>query len=353
MNYLGDYENNKIYGTLENKKLKVTTVADANFLKVELTVVFGALTWTHPFDVPFFNNEAELYFENYIHSIITQNLEVSGISNSEFNFTSFDIAAVTCVLKEMENDAVLEELTYNFHMALGDVSFVDFTNLAAGKYFAPIKQSNITTFQNVLSFSFYAALFPQKVLIKIDGVTTEITLPTYTSAKKLHTLFIPVQKIIAASVASFSLSLKFADATVFDFGEFHVINEIVDHSLLVYQNSYGTLNSVEFTGAKKTPVSFKSKENIFINNNRTNITTNVIEQSEQVNIDTGYIRDFNKYSMIINLLKSFNIYDFSNLKKLVSKTSHKITPYETDNYTQREILTFKYSENDDIYYRGF
>ncbi|WP_299011992.1 hypothetical protein [uncultured Polaribacter sp.] len=354
MNYLGNYEENKLYGTLENNKILVATVNNANFLKVELSVVFDAFNWNHNFEIPFFNNEAELYFENYIHSIITQKLEVSEIDVTDFNFTSFDIAAITCVLKEMENNTELDTKTINFSMVLGDVNFVNFSNVVdAGKYFLPIKQSTSTTLKNLLSFSFYATLFPVKVRLEINGVISEINLPSYTSSKKLHTLFIPVEKIIGTNIDSFTLSLVFSDNSVFTFGKFYVLPPEVDHSLLVYQNSYGTLTSIEFTGAKKSPISFKSKENIFIRNNKTSITTNVIEEKSEIYLDTGYIRDESKYDMIINLLKSFNIYELPSLKRLITKTPQKITPLETDNFTQRETLIFKYSENDNIYYRGF
>lgn len=354
MNYLGNYEENKLYGTLENNKIKVTTSANANFLKVELSVVFGAFNWNHNFEIPFFNNEAELYFENYIHSIITQKLEVFEINTTDFNFASFDIAGVTCVLKEMENNTELDTKTINFSMVLGDVGFVNFSNVVdAGKYFLPIKHSIATTLKNLLSFSFYATLFPIKVRLAINGVVSEINLPSYTSSKKLHTLFVPVEKIIGANTSSFTLSLVFSDNSVFNFGEFYILPPEVDHSLLVYQNSYGTLTSIEFTGAKQYPISFKSKENIFIRNNKTVSTTNTTEEKSEVIINTGYIRDSYKYDMLIDLLRSFNIYELPTLKKLTKKLSQKITPFDTDNYTQNETLTFKYSENDNIYYRGF
>mgnify|MGYP000106095476 CR=1 FL=1 len=354
MNYLGNYEENKLYGTLENNKILVATVNNANFLKVELSVVFGTFNWNHNFEIPFFNNEAELYFENYIHSIITQKLEVSEIDITDFNFTSFDVAAITCVLKEMENNTELDTKTINFSMVLGDVNFVNFSNVIdAGKYFLPIKQSTTTTLKNLLSFSFYATLFPVKVQLEINGVISEINLPSYTSTKKLHTLFIPIQKIIGTNIDSFTLSLVFSDNSVFNFGEFYVLPPEVDHSLFFYQNSYGTLTSIEFTGEKKYPISFKSSENIFVVNNKSISSTNVTEEKEEVIIDTGYIRDEFKYNMIVDLLRSFNIYELPTLKKLTKKLSQKIMPFETDNYTQKETLTFKYSENDNIYYRGF
>ena len=72
MIYTGDYTAANIYGTSNGFKIKATTTDTDTFLSVKLTVNFNGEEWIHTFEVPFFQNKAELYIENYIHSIITQ-----------------------------------------------------------------------------------------------------------------------------------------------------------------------------------------------------------------------------------------------------------------------------------------
>ena len=81
MIYQGDYYSDTIYGTSNNNKIRVQTNAEANFLSCELEVLFNDEVWRHTFEIPFFNNEAEFYFENYIHSIITQKFKTPEVNN--------------------------------------------------------------------------------------------------------------------------------------------------------------------------------------------------------------------------------------------------------------------------------
>jgi hypothetical protein len=356
MNYLGDYQNNTIYGTSDNRRIKIETVDEANFIHCEVTVDFNGLQWVHNFEVPFFNNNAEFYFENYIHSIIIQNLSDTTVSSDQLSITSFDIASVSLVLKEMKQSEELDELQYDFYMSLGSFDPISYTNIQNGsKLLLPTTNSKYITQKGILSFSFFSLSQPDKLLVDVDNNVQEINGPTNNSGLLLHTIFVPVKSIIGINDVAFSLSLRFANNSVFSLGDFVISNRGLDHSHIVYQNQFGTLTSAEFTGLVAFTEEYKIGNIVNTKGGFTSSKTNSIETNSLKTLNTGFILDNAKYNMIEELIRSYNIHflDGSELKKVILKGKPKIRPYITDKHLRHETLTFKVSENDHILYRGF
>lgn len=354
MIYTGDYLDNKIYGTAVNKKIKVTTEDEANFLLCQVSVSYNGLEWTHPFEAPFFSDAAELYFENYIHSIIIQNLKEFTVSKDAISLTSFDIASVQVVLKEMKESDLLEELELNFYMSLGTFEALDYTELENGsRLILPTNNSNFITKNGIVSFSFFTAETPGKVFLKSYTNTLEFIVDESEANLLLHTVFIPIKLSNALNNKYFTVSLGFGD-DILKLAEFTINTIGADHATIIYQNDYGTLSALEFTGEISTPEEFKISNDTNSNNGTSTTKTNNIENNSLKYLDTGHILDESKYRMLLELIRSYNIFYLSDkLEKLTLTGDTKITPYVTKRPFSNEILTFKVSENAYIHYRGF
>ena len=351
MTYQGDYIDAHIYGTANNHKIKVSTTDDATFLSCKLTVDFNGEEWIHTFEAPFFQNTAELYFENYIHSIITQKFKLDELTVDDYKFYSFDLAVVKMELKEMDANVILSELELNFSMVLGNFAALKESFLTDGvKRLLPVAQANFLTDNGVLSFSFLATTYPSKLIVN----DVSKTLPTAdTTTKKLHTLTIPVKKIISAA-SELKLTLNFASNGSFELGSFSVLNEGVDHNLIAYQNEFGTLSVIELTGELQTDEEYK--ESIFRHSNakKVTLTPTKIEIKKMYMLNTGHMRDVSKYRMLQSVLKSFNRFiSDDGLQRIILSSAQRIKPFKSDYYLNNETLKFKLSENDDIYYRAF
>lgn len=355
MIYQGDYYSNNIYGTSNNNRVKVQTNTDANFLSCELEVLFNNEEWSHTFEIPFFNNEAEFYFENYIHSIITQKFNLQDIDTGNYKFYDFDLASINMKLKEMQQNDVLSELEHNFSMILGKFDSLPIDYLNSGvKRILPIVQTNFLTEKGVLSFSFLSTNYPNKLIVN-NGVTeSQITLPSSTTTYKLHTVTIPIKKIASTISTALILTLKFSNGATFDLGQFNVIDEGVDHNTVFYQNNYGTIGTIELTGELKTDQQYKADVFKYVTDNKMSLNSTKIDIKKSYALNTGYLLDSNKYEMLYSLLKSFNIFLVdSGLKKMILSSSQKLMPYKSNYYLNNETLKFKLSENDDIHYRAF
>ena len=355
MIYQGYYYSDHIYGTSNNNKVKVQTTAGANFLSCELEVVFNSQEWSHTFEIPFFNNKAEFYFENYIHSIITQKFSIQNIDFDNYKFYDFDLASVSMKLKEMQQNTVLSDLEHNFYMILGkfDALSIDYLNSGV-KRILPIVQTHFLTEKGLLSFSFLSTNYPNKLLINNGFFESHITLPSLSTLRKLHAITIPIKNIVSSISTALTLTLKFSNGASFDLGQFNIIDHGIDHNSLVFQNNYGTISTIELTGEFKTAQQYKSDFFNYVNDNHLFLNSTKIDVKKSYALNTGYLLDSNKYEMLYILLKSFNIFLVdSGLKKMILSSSQKLMPYKSNYYLNNETLKFKLSKNDDIHYRIF
>lgn len=355
MIYNGDYYNGKIYTTSSNNKIKVVTEDDANFLSCEITVVLNDLEWSHPFEIPFFNDEAELYFDNYIHSIITQMFNLQTVNLEAITNTAFPLADITLTLKEMNQNTVLSELDYNFSMLLGNLDVLDEADLDNGLVkLLPNHNPLFITDKGVLSYSYLSDTTPTQLIVD-DGLeirTINLSLPA--SNSYLQNLVIPVKLIDSSISKSLTLSLKFSNNTVLVLGDVSVIDKGTDHNIILYQNNNGTLSFIEMTGELKEEEQFQI--DVFTNTSQNISSLNIseIKINTSYSLNTGYWLDARKYKMLSALLKSYNIYlGATNAKKIVLSKTQNITPYQTDNYENNETLNFKLAKNDDPIYGTF
>ncbi|WP_340074570.1 hypothetical protein [Leptobacterium sp. I13] len=356
MTYQGEYYSNNIYGTSNNHKAVVQTVDGATFLLCELTVTFNGDVWTHTFEAPFFNDEAELYFENYVHSIITQKFELAGITMEDYQFYAFGLASINMKLKEMQQNTLLSELEHDFFMILGRYDALSMDFLTSGvKRLLPVKNTSFLTEQGLLSFSFLSTTLPD-VLVVDDGVTeSEITLPATATTAYLHTLTIPVKKVVSGVSASLALSLKFSTGFVIELGTFNIIDGGIGHTVFAYQNLFGALSIIEFTGELEIEKQYKTDEYEFVDGNVVSLNTTAIDTQNGYSVNTGYLLDVAKYEMLYSLLKSFNVFIHleEGLKKMIVNRTQKLNPYRSNYYLNNETLKFKLSKNDDIHYGIF
>lgn len=355
MNYIGDYQNDKIYGTSGNRKIKVTTADAANFLLCEVTVEFDGAIWNHSFEVPFYNDLAEFYFESYVHSIIIQEFSESSVTMLEPSIFSFDLAKVTVVLKEMKQSEELSQQQIIFYMTLGSSDVLDYNDIESGKkYLVETINSKYITDQALLSFSVLSLDQPSNIVTTINGSESQINAPTNGQNLRMHTLFIPVGSLGSLDT-SFELSIKYADGTLFQLGNYIIVDSGPDHENVFYQNDMGTLSVIEFTGNKSKINEYKVVNTLNTKNQSTSSRTSNIRLNNLISLNTGFILDENKYEMILELLRSYNVFYQldSNLKRMVVKGNPRIRPYITDENLKDETLTFKVSENDNILYRGF
>ena len=355
MIYTGDYTAANIYGTSNGFKIKATTTDTDTFLSVKLTVNFNGEEWIHTFEVPFFQNKAELYIENYIHSIITQKFSVPSFFVNDYKINSYDLATVKMEVSEMKATVSVSAHVSTFYMRLGNFVTVSQSALTSGNiYLLPSNQSNYVSENGMLSFTFLSLTLPGTLTVN-DGVTSSIkTLPTVTSSKKLHTLTVPVEKIKSGASDSLLLRLNFGSNSYAELGTFNIQDEGIDHNLIAYQNEFGTLSVMELTGELQTDEQYKESVFRHSNNKKVSLTPTKIEIKKMYAINTGYMRDDSKYEMLRSLLKSFNRYIFdSGFKRIILSSAQKIKPFKSDYYLNNETLKFKLSENDDIYYRPF
>jgi len=356
MIYQGDYTDNNIYGTSKNYRISVETENNAAFLACNLQVNFNGQFWEHDFEIPFFNNTAELYFENYIHSIITQNFQLNTLDKENIQFHHFNLAEVSMTLKEMEQNNVLDEIDYSFYMSLGSFNTIAYNDIVNGnKTLLPVKNSLFQTKKGLLSFSFISKTLPNKLIIDNSLELVELDITSTSTTLLIHSIVIPVKLIEGSETNNLNIALKFQDETMIALGDFNLLNRAVDHNTIAYQNEFGTLSILEFTGYRKDHEVIKTSIN-----NLNAISSNVlfeteIEESNSFTINTGYIIDTLKYGMIRNLIRSYNKYllEETNIK-IVNNGNQKLKPYSSNYYENNESLKFKLAENaNDIHYRIF
>lgn len=355
MIYKGAYYNLNIYGTTNNNQIVVETEDQATFLSCTLNVTFNNFNWTHTFEIPFFNNTAQFYFENYIHSIITQKFKTPTVNYNEINIHSFDVARIDMTLIEMQNSTILEQQNYSFFMTLGNFDTLDITALAPS-YTSVINtpQTQYITDKGVICFSFFASQLPLAVILNTPELQKEIPVVNTSTTHFIHTITIPVKTVYNYTSNNINLSLKFNDDVVLNINDFFILKQSIDHNNIAYQNSNGTLSILEFLGELKTENNYKTDVFDFIDNNTFSMNTNKIEIQEIYKINTGYITDPIKYDMLKSVLNSFNIFIMNKvLLKIILNNSQKLMPYKSNYYLNNESLTFKLAQNDNIHYRIF
>ncbi|MFV9552101.1 hypothetical protein [Algibacter sp. PT7-4] len=355
MIYTGDYLSNKIYGTENNHSITVKTENNATFLICQLDVLFNGEVWSHPFEIPFFDNIASFYFGNFIHSIITQKFIMPNLDCNTFNYLDFDLAQVTMTLKEMDNETELSSLSHSFFMILGKFQTQDVTAFTPTyNYILENEIPEFVTPNALISCSFLSTNFPLKLLINSSETTREINLIQPSTTKLLHTIIIPVKEIVSLTTSALTLSFEFPNNIILNIASINVIDKGIDHNLIAFQNQFGSISVLEFNGELKINNQFKYDDFETRSNNINSINVSEITYNETYTLNTGYWLDVIKYKLLKRTLKSFNIFLFQTtwLKIILSKTT-TITPYKTNFYQNNESLIFKLSENDNPIYRTF
>ncbi len=346
MIYTGNYTNGYLYGTLNENKIIVTSEEEDTFLSVVLTVDFNGETWTHPFEVPFFSGSAELYFENYIHSLITQKFNDLDFDTSAIVLHDFDIAAVNVVMTEIRESEELDTETIDFYLMLGNITPVLFTDFASGtKTLLPTAQANYGTPKKILTFSFLSATTPTKIKVN----TTEIALTLPATTKTLHTLSIPVSAL-ALTTQSIDLQFIFADESTMDLGSFSIFKVGFEQNLILFQNQFGALSCIEFTGDFEDEDGYKPTEFQRKNGHTSELTTSELSILTSYKINTGYVWHNSQFSAMDALMKSFNMFlKADGLKRIIPNGTQKINKQKTRTTDKNEDFKFKLTKNDNIY----
>lgn len=349
MNYTGDYITGTIHGTLNNEKIKVTTATENSYLLCALTVNFNSEVWTHTFEVPFFNGDAELYFANYIHSLMTQKFNNLQFLTSQITTHSFDLANVSVVITERKDGADIDEHTIEFYYMIGKFTPFLYSSISGTNViFLPVNTTKIFTRKALFGFTFLAAEQPDKVVV--NGV--EIAITSQPTIRLLHSIIVPIDLVVGSTVEEFTFKIKFPSGAEIDAGSIYVLENGVDHNLMFYQNEFGALSTIEFTGEITFEDAFKSDDFSISSNGNLLTVESKIDLSNIFKVNTGYIFDESKHKMITTLLKSFNRFSYDNnqFTRVTLNGTHKLSPYQSGLPDYNEDLNFKISENDNIYY---
>lgn len=346
MIYTGNYSNGFLYGTLNNNKIIVTSLEEDTFLSAILSVNFNGETWTHPFEVPFFNGSAELYFENYIHSLMTQKFADLSLNTTTVSTRTFDIATVNMVMTEVRESEELDTRIMDFHLMLGKITPILFSDFAGGtKTLLPTAQANYGTPKHILSFSFLAAGLPHKLVVN----STEIQLGLTDTPKILHSITIPIAAL-SVSTHSVTLELLFADTTTLSLGEFSIFNQGVDHNIIAFQNQFGGLSCMEFTGEFEDENAYKPNEFQRKNGSTSELTTSELSILTSYKLNTGYVFHNSQFIVMDALMKSFNMFLKADVfKRIIPSGTQKTNPYKTRTTDKNEDFKFKLTRNDNIY----
>lgn len=349
MNYIGDYTANTIHGTLNNEKIKVTTTTENSYLLCALTVNFNSVVWTHTFEVPFFNGAAELYFANYIHSLMTQKFNNLQFLTSEITTHSFDLANVSVIITERKDGADIDQHTIAFYYMIGKFTPFLYSSISGNNVMLlQATTTKVLSRKALFGFSFLSDEQPNKVVVN----DVEIDINSQPTTKLLHSIIVPINLIVAATVEEFTFKIKFPSGAEINAGSIYILENEIDHNLMFYQNEFGALSSIEFTGEITFEDAFKSDEFSISSNGNLLSVESKIDLSNIFKVNTGYIFDEDKHKMITTLLKSFNRFSYNNnqFKRVTLSGTHKLSPYQSGNPDYNEDLNFKIAENDNIYY---
>lgn len=350
MIYNGDYTAGLIYGTLNRKQIQVSTTETHSFLVCELEANYLGEVWTHTFEIPFYNGVAQLPFNNYLHSLMTQKFNLQLQNTTAISVFNFDISAVTLTLTEKKDGAILDTHTVSFYMMLGDIVPVAFSAIeSTEKVLLTASEANCVTSKAVLSFSYLSKNNPSKVIVNNIEYAVSLALTN----KKLHTFLLPLTFIADDLTDVLDIKLEFEPGVFMQVGTFYITPEGTDHTLFAYQNQVGGISLIEFTGDLKTDEDIKSTDFNHLDNRIETVSTSKIEYKNTFQIKTGYVHDSTKYQQIKQFLRSFNIFIKTNkMERCVLNGTQKLNTYTTDSTDYNETLNFKKATNDDIY-NGF
>lgn len=350
MNYIGDYQDNYIYGTLNNNILKMDTGGmRVTSYSCTITVNYNSDSWNHNFNVPIYNDVAELHFEHFVHSLLTKNFQLPEVVSNEVKVHSFDMAAITVDIEEKDEATVLSTLQLNFKMVPGKVNAVAESAIdSTTKVMLPMDQTEFITKEGILCYTFISKDLPTELLgtYNENEVSTTLNLPN--TLKKLHTIVIPVTKHFDDDYDNIRIKMKFADASEFDINEINIIDNYADYHLIAYQNTHNTVSIIEMLGERKDDNQFNSTTQSQVIDYKENLREVDFSESLPVAINTGYIWDQKKYNMIRELIGSFNknLYIDAVFHRIVNAGRQSIRPYNTNNRLQNETLKFKFAKND-------
>lgn len=354
MNYLGDYLNNYIYGTLNNHSIRVATVDDAVYLKCDLTLTLGSDTWNHTFKVPFFNDNAELNIEPYVHSFLTQKFSIGAYNPAAINVFGFNFCSVSITIEEWDNTSMLDSISRSFKMILGKFDELNSSVLSSQKIQLNAIQSKYHSSKGTLTFSLISPVSPEAVIVTTATGAVEETITSAAYAYP-YTLTVPLSLFINENTETFSVEVRFPDESTMNLGEFFVMDNVTDHTLVAYQNEFGTLSFLEFSGERTDSQDFNSSLQELNINNSNRLRENSFTESLPIELNTGFIYDQEKHQALRKLITSYNKFILMNdlLKYLVNDGSNKLQPYKTDTYIKNESLKFKLATNDNPALRIF
>lgn len=354
MNYLGDYLNNHIYGTLNNNSIRVATVNDAVYLSCDLTLTLGSDTWNHTFKVPFFNDNAELNIEPYVHSFLTQKFSIGSYGSAAINVFGFNFCDIAIDIEEWDNNSMLDSISRSFKMILGKFDELDSAALSTQKINLNPVQSVFHSHKGTLAFSLITPVSPEAVIITTESGAVEETITSVGYAYP-YTLTVPLSLFINENTEDFSVAIRFPDQSTMDLGDFIVSTNTVDHTLVAYQNEVGTLSFLEFSGERTDSQNYNSSMQELNINNSNRLRENSFSESLPIELNTGFIYDSKKHEALRKLITSFNKFILinSDLKYLVNDGTNKLQPYRTDTFIKNESLKFKLATNDNPALRIF
>ena len=355
MIYIGDFQNNCIYGTLNNQLIKVKTVDDAVFIKCEVSIECNGEVWSHTFESPFYNSVAELYVSNFVHSFMSQQFQLP-TSLHEISLIYSALAKVTIEVNEHSSEAVLDSTEFNFFMLAGSIEPIPMLSINENqRVLLPVSQSLVLDKKSTICFSYLSSTPPIELQFFEGDKSGKITLDFNTSELYCQTLIVPVEKIYQAGVDShskgfdsYNLELRFEEGESLSFGELAMSDNYIDFHQVLYQNEFGLVSVADFLGYAERNEEFKTQIQEFIANRSSMLSEIDKSESYPIELNTGYIWDAKKHEMLKSLIRSFNKYFLLNedFIPIVNDGVQKIKPYSTNNYQQEETLKFKIASND-------
>jgi|GEM_PF-6521939 len=352
---VGDYQNGYLYGTLSDYKIDVRTLGTEKAIWLTLNIQYGDRTWSHTFDVPFFEGNAIMYINNYVHSVITQALVMPTVSLDSIQINSFELAQVTVAISELnyETDTIIA--TRSFYMMPGEITPIAKSAIDGGaRVLLNAHQSEFLDERAVISYTFLSNIMPISIKAThysgdVDKIITEDA-----SDLLLHSISIPFKLLLAANVVNYSLRLYFTGLSFIELGLANLMDEPMEHRLFQYQNQFGTVSFVEFTGEFEEEEQFKSDVQEYIANNISQLQEVAYSESKPLEINTGYIWDINKHHQIRALIRSYQKYlVMDGLIRIVNAGTNKIKPYTSKKRLYNETLKFKIAQNDNFSNRIF
>jgi hypothetical protein len=351
--YIGDYQDDYIYGTFDDKKVLVEIPPNSplKVCTIQLTVTYNTKVWTHEFEIPFYKLNVEFPISHYVHSIITNAWEEPTVATNGVQLRSYDMAKVRVLVvnPDQGDSRGLEDV--EFYMVTGMITPLPITDIEYGsRVLLNAAQTVFASSQAVLTYTFLSNALPGSVQINKPSGSSVINIVSGPNSYYLHTISIPMRNIIAPEVDLYGLKVFFTATSNIDLGNIYLMPTQVDHHLLAYQNIHSTLSVIEMTGSAEFSEQIRTAQDTYVNNNVDLMQETEFSESMPIEFSTGFIHDKAKYSMLRELIKSYHKYliDGSKLIPLVNNGTQKLSPYTSRERIYAEKIKFKKATNDNF-----